>query len=118
MAKAKAVSKLSEYEQETIIVLNLGEQKREKFFRFCTSREKHFELLCKKVGGRANLMEVRIDRNVAGQITEWQCKVPMKYLSPSNLGIRSEFKGKSNLPAASTAANPTTLKERFVEADD
>jgi hypothetical protein len=71
--------KISTPERETVILLNEADEL-EGYFQFFSLRKKHFDKLVKKVG-RINLIECIELKDKSGRAYQWDCKVPIKYLS-------------------------------------
>jgi hypothetical protein len=75
-------------EQECIVLLNLADQD-QGFFRFYTSIATRYEWLLRRIRGEGHLYAPpEISKDKWGEITGWSCKVPIRYLSYSSLGIR------------------------------
>ena len=72
---------------ETIILIN-EEESKDGYFSFGTSLERNFKRLCRRVGGKGKLIEVRESRTKDGKTNWWECKVALKYLSKSHFGVR------------------------------
>jgi hypothetical protein len=60
----------------------------EGFFWFYTSLEHHYQRLIKRVGGKQNLLEVRLEVAGKGGFGGANCKVPAEYLSETTFSIR------------------------------
>ena len=89
-------------EQETIIVVNQADI-RDGYFRFNTTRRKDFERLCKRVGGKENLLATSEGKDKDGSVTSWRCKVPARFWKAAAFGIGIKRVSKGN-PAALQAA--------------
>lgn len=74
-------------EIETVIVISEADRLNG-YFRFGTNKPAHFRKLCNKCGGEKNLIEVNLSNDAYGNITWWQCKVPIQNLQ-STLGLKT-----------------------------
>ena len=116
-------------EQETIILINAADLK-EGFFRFSTSRKTDFERLCRRVGGRANLLKYEVSTADGGGVVEWRCRVPACYWKRTTFGIgqkRASRPGgnpealkrlhEARLKSKSSAETPITANGRSMERE-
>lgn len=79
-------------EHETIILLNDADLA-EGYFQFSTTKELQFRKLCKRIGGEANLLDVKTS-SANGAITGWLCKVPSIYFSKATFAIRQKSQAR------------------------
>ena len=92
---------------ETIILLNDDDAK-EGHFTVSTSKLKHFEKICRRIGGQQNLLSLETSTH-NGKITEWICKVPIEFFNTTNFSIGK--KRQVNLSAEQKAVMAERLKE-------
>lgn len=91
-------------ERETVIIINLADIK-DGYFSFGTSERSHFARLCKRIGGRNVLREVREDKDCNGDVKWWQCHVPVQFLSLRTFAIGRKAKRNTSKALASRKAN-------------
>ena len=75
---------------ETIILLNDDDAK-DGFFTVSTSKQKHFEKICRRIGGQQNLLSLETSTH-NGKITEWIAKVPAEFISATSFAIGKRTK--------------------------
>ena len=87
-------------EHETLILANEADLAAG-FFSFYTTRPAMFRRLCKRIGGQAKLVGLRVGMR-GGRPASWDCQVPADFWGGSRLGIRAKAKARK---AARTAAS-------------
>lgn len=98
---------LSNPEIETLILINRSESQ-EGFFRVSTSNRAHFNRILinrilKRVG--KNVLNIREIRH-SNKTIQWEVKIPVKYLSKTNFGIRKEKGSFKELKEAKKGQSP------------
>ncbi len=105
-------------ENETVITICQGDM-REGFFRFGTSWRPDFERLMRRI--EDDHLGLRTSKSRDGNITWWDVKVPAKYLSAANFGIRTRsgvemVRPVPNFARAASGAQRTALKTEPADA--
>lgn len=73
-------------ERETMILANKADAD-DGFFVFYTTEPGHFARLCRRIGGQDVLLGCEITLQ-EGRPIAWNCKVPIRFMSKSNFGVR------------------------------
>lgn len=94
-------------EHETIIVINDADLSHG-YFTFGTSKKHIYERLCRRIGGAATLKALRLYKNHKGDITWYDCKVPVEYLQCASFKIGSKRKS-DGISRGFLANKPTPL---------
>ena len=93
-------------ETETMITINQADRD-EGFFRVGTSYRPHYEKILKRIGGADHLVEIKTS-STKERDTWWELKIPIKYLSLSNFGIRVHSDKKRQI-------DPNRFKKKTIE---
>jgi len=81
-------------EGETILLMNEADY-RDGFITFSTTNIKYFKRLVKRIG-MSNVIAVKEDRGLRGEVRNWLVKVNAKVWSKANFGIKNVCKRRGS----------------------
>ena len=84
--------KFEKAERETLIRFNDADME-EGYFSFTTNKPQHWRALQKRVG--KNIIEVK-ENKIDGRPSSWDVKVPSRYYSKCNFGIKKSSADQQN----------------------
>lgn len=74
-------------DMEMILLVNDGDMA-EGYFRVSTTKEATFNRLCKRIGGKDKLLELKESKSSEGKTVCWNMKLPRKMLSVTSFGVK------------------------------
>src|SRR5262245_51231176 len=91
-------------ERETVIVINAVDLE-QGYFAFGTSERSHFERICKRIGGKHLLLDIKEEKDHDGKVSWWECHIPAHFLSLRTFAIGRKAKRNISQALASRMAN-------------